>query len=163
MDLYLEYESYKTKLHKAQKNYDKILCRKEELFRMTQPSPPNMEGERVTGGEAGNSFDTYLILKEKEKIDERLEEAKSILDGRKLLLETKREELKTSNNPYDKVYYYRFIEKWKVKQISKKMAYSEPQVYRMQKSIRERINEQRRITAANIINNNELEKHLKEA
>lgn len=153
MDLYLEYESYKTKLHIAQKNYDKLLCRKEELFRMTQPSPPNMEGERVTGGESGNSFDTYLILKEKEKIDERLEEAKSILDGRKLLLETKLEELKTSNNPYDKIYYYRFIEKWKVKRISKKIAYGEAQVYRMQKMIREKINEQRRATAINIINN----------
>ena len=105
--IYLEYESYKQKLYAAQKNFDKILKRKEELFDMTQPSSPGM-GEKVSGGEPRNKFDSYLITKDEENLDALLKEARDILEDRKILLESKREELKASKNLYDKIYYYRF-------------------------------------------------------
>ena len=152
-DVYLDYESYKLKLHLAQKDYDKILCRKEELFRMTQPSAVNMDDEKVSGGSPRNSFDSYLIIKEKENLDERLREAKEILDERKNLLETVKRELKESPNVHDKIYYLRYIEHYKVNRICRTVGYSEAQVYRILKIIREKRNDQRRATARDIVRN----------
>lgn len=138
IDVYLEYESYKQKLYAAQKNFDEILKRKEELFDMTQPSSPGM-GERVSGGEPRNKFDSYLITKEEENLDELLEEARGILEDRVILLESKREELKFSNNLYDKVYYYRYIENYRVNRISKLTNYSESQIFRILNKIKRQI------------------------
>lgn len=136
--IYLEYESYKQKLYAAQKNFDKILKRKEELFDMTQPTSPGM-GEKVSGGEPRNKFDSYLITKDEENLDALLKEAREILDDRKILLESKREELKASKNLYDKIYYYRFIEYYHVNRIARTVGYSEAQTYRILDKIKRQI------------------------
>ena len=138
IDIYLEYEIQKQKLYAAQKKFDKILKRKEELFDMTQPSSPGM-GEKVSGGEPRNKFDSYLIRKEEENLDALLKEAREILEDRKILLESKREELKASNNLYDKIYYYRYIENYRINRISKTVGYSEAQTYRILSKIKRQI------------------------
>lgn len=129
--IYAIYEEYKNKYYETQKEYDNILTEKEKLFSMTQPSSSKFDKERVSGGVANNTFERYLILKEEKKIDQRLQEVKSILDDRGKLLKLKEEELKASTNIYDKVYRYRHIEKMKVCKIAKLVGYSEAQVYRI--------------------------------
>lgn len=137
-DIYLEYEICKRKLYAAQNKFDQILKRKEELFDMTQPSSPGM-GDKVSGGERGNRFDAYLISKEEENLDALLKEARDILEDRKTLLASKKEELKYSNNLFDKIYYYRYIENFRIKRISKMTNYSESQIYRKLDTIKRNI------------------------
>lgn len=137
-DIYLEYEICKRKLYAAQNKFDQILKRKEELFDMTQPSSPEM-GDKVSGGERGNRFDAYLISKEEENLDALLKEARDILEDRKTLLASKKEELKYSNNLFDKIYYYRYIENFRIKRISKMTNYSESQIYRKLDTIKRNI------------------------
>lgn len=137
-DIYLEYEICKRKLYVAQNKFDQILKRKEELFDMTQPSSPGM-GDKVSGGERGNRFDAYLISKEEENLDALLKEARDILEDRKTLLASKKEELKYSNNLFDKIYYYRYIENFRIKRISKMTNYSESQIYRKLDTIKRNI------------------------
>ena len=138
IDVYLEYESYKQKLYAAQNNFDKLLKRKEELFDTTQPTSPGM-GEKVSGGSPRNRFDSYLIQKEEENLDELLDEARDILEDRVILLESKLEELKASNNLYDKIYYLRYIENYKINRISMTVVYSEAQTYRILNRIKRQI------------------------
>lgn len=130
------YEEYKNKYYETQREYDIILTEKEKLFRMTQPSAIKFDKEVVSGGVVDNMFERYLILKEEKKIDQRLEEIKSILDDRERLLKLKEQELRASTDVKDKIYKYKYLDKLKVFKIAKLVGYSEPQVYRILKAIR---------------------------
>ena len=103
---------------------------------LTQPSAVKFDKEPVGGGITENIFERYLILKEEKKIDQRLEEIKSILDDRERLLKLKEQELRASTDVQDKIYMYRYIDKLKVYKIAKMVGYSEPQIYRILKVIR---------------------------
>lgn len=137
--IYIEYEAYKNRYYESQKKYHDILNEKEMLFAMTQPKTVKFDSEPVKGGVHNNIFDEYLILKEKKNIDQRLDEIKAILEDRERLLKLKEEELKNSNNIHDKVYKYRYLDKLKIYKICRLIGYSEPQVYRILKSIRNNI------------------------
>ena len=137
--VYLEYERLKKKYLKAQVIYDQILSEKEVLFIRTQPKGLDAEKEKVKGTPQGNVFDDYLILKEAKKIDSRLEEAKRLMDERSELLETKEEELRHSKHIYDQIYTLRHIDRKKVWQISRRVNYSEAQVYRIMRKINREI------------------------
>lgn len=134
--IYEIYEEYKNKYYDTQNEYEKVLTEKEKLFMMTQPSSVKFDKEVVSGGITDNTFEKYLILKEEKKIDQRLEEIKSILDDREKLLKLKEQELKASTSVQDKIYKYRYLDKLKVFKIAKLVGYSEPQIYRILKTIR---------------------------
>lgn len=138
--IYIDYEEYRSKYIDAQKNYDKILTEKEALFEITQPHSTDFSKERVSGGGGGNNtFDSYLIAKEKSCIDARLIEAKSILEDRERLLKLKEDDLRKSNNIFDRIYTHKYIDAMKVYKIAKAVGYSEPQVYRYLKKILRKI------------------------
>lgn len=128
--LYKEYEEYKTKYYEAQNKYDEILSEKETLFIKTQPAAVDTTKDVVSGGGTNNSFDTYLIAKEKKKIDERLEEARSILEDRERLLKLKKEELKLSKDWYDIIYIYYFLEHLTMRKIEKRIPFSKSEIQR---------------------------------
>ena len=138
--IYLQYEVLKNKYYLIKEQYDSLLSEKEELFRNTQPKGTDFSKEKINGGTVGNSFDNYLVQMEKDKVDERLEEAKTIFEKREELLKLTEEELKKSNHPHDKIYYYRYINgNMTICQISNLVGYSEPQIYRILKIIRNKI------------------------
>lgn len=137
--IYVIYEEYKNKYYETQKEYDIILNEKEKLFMITQPSAVKFDKEIVSGGTTDNTFDRYLILKEEKKIDQRLNEIKSILDDRERLLKLKEQELRASTSVQDKIYKYRYLDRLKVFKIAKLVGYSEPQIYRILKTIRNNI------------------------
>ena len=137
--IYVIYEEYKNKYYETQKEYDVILNEKEKLFMLTQPSAVKFDKEIVSGGITDNTFDRYLILKEEKKIDQRLNEIKSILDDRERLLKLKEQELRASTSVQDKIYKYRYLDRLKVFKIAKLVGYSEPQIYRILKTIRNNI------------------------
>lgn len=134
--LYVTYEQFKLKYYETQKQYNEILNEKEQLFLKTQPKATKFDKEKVTGGVSTNTFDEYLIEKERKQIDERLEEVKIILEDRRHLLELKKEELKHSTNIQDKIYYYKYIDKMRVEKIGRLVGYGEAQVYRVLRTIK---------------------------
>lgn len=137
--LYIEYEEYKSKLYEVQRKYNDILNEKEELFARTQPKATQITGEKTAGGKHGNIFDDYLIQKEKKNIDQRLEEVKSILDDRERLVQLKEQELRASNNSYDKIYRCRYIDKLTIEKTARISSYSRSQVFNILKTIRKNI------------------------
>lgn len=138
--IYIEYHEFKNKYYVAQKEYDKILSEKEALFAKTQPKATEYDKEKVSGGCPSNSFDDYLIIKEKKQLDERLEEARSILIDRTRLLNLKLEELKSSDNPYDKIYYHRFVKNLSPYKFKRLVGYEERQIYRILEKIEKKLN-----------------------
>ena len=134
--LYREYETFKIKFYETQEQYNQILNEKEELFVMTQPKGTSFEKELVDGSNPSNIFDNYLILKEKRKIDQRLDEIRALLDDRGKLLRLKEEELKSSNDIQDMVYKYRYLEKLKINKICRLVGYERAQIFRILKIIK---------------------------
>lgn len=137
--LYEEYEEYKSKYYEAQKKYNQILNEKEELFAKTQPKATQITGEKAAGGKHSNTFDDYLIQKEKKNIDRRLEEVKSILNDRERLLKLKEQELRISKHSYDKIYRCRYIDRLTIAQTVRMSNYSRAQVFNILKKIKKKI------------------------
>ena len=137
--LYIEYEEYKSKYNEAQRSYNDILNEKEELFARTQPKATQIKGDKTTGGKHNNTFDDYLIQKERKNIDKRLAEIKSILDDRERLVKLKEMELRASNNPYDKIYRCRCIDKLTIEKTARISNYSRSQVFNILKEIRSKL------------------------
>lgn len=137
--LYIEHNNYKNKYYEVQKKYDEILSEQEQLFLITQPKATAYDKERVNGGSPSNPFEDYLILKEKKLIDERLKEVKAILVDRKHLLDLKEQELRASNDWYDKIYAYYFIDKLSTTKIEKRVPYSRVQIWRILNIIKKNI------------------------
>ena len=118
-----------------ERQYLEILNEKEALFALTQPKATDYDTERVKRGEKADTFDRYIIEKERRRIDERLQEARKLLAERRQMLGDKREELKMSNDIKDKVYYFRYIEKKVIHWIAVNVNYSEVQIYRILRQI----------------------------
>jgi len=137
--LYEEYEKYKNKYYEVQQKYNEILNEKEELFARTQPKATQITGDKTTGGKHTNTFDDYLIQKEKKNIDQRLEEVKSILDDRERLLKLKEQELRVSKHSHDKIYRCRYIDRLTIEKTARLSNYSRSQVFNILKEIRKKI------------------------
>lgn len=133
--LFIDYEEYKNRYIASQKQYDEILQEKEELFARTQPNAVRFDKEKVSGGTIENAFDDYLVKKERKQIDNRLQEAKTLLEDRKKLLALKLEELKESNEILDKVYRLNKVEHIRPYKIARIINYSVSQVYRFLEQI----------------------------
>ena len=139
--IYIEYNEYRKKYHEAQRNYNDILSEKESLFGITQPKGISYDEEAVSSGtQPVNTFDRYLVLKEKKRLDERLEETRSILEDRESLLNMKHEELMQSSEIEDKIYRMRFLAGMKPKHIATKLGYSEVHIYRYIRGIKDNLN-----------------------
>lgn len=137
--LYEEYHEYKLRYYEVQKKYNEILNEKEKLFARTQPKATKITGDKTAGGKRVNNFDEYLIQKEKKNIDQRLEEVKSILNDRERLLKLKEQELRASNNPYDKIYRCRYIDRLTIEKTARISNYSRASVFNILKKIKKSI------------------------
>lgn len=141
--IYLTYEEYKRNYYKVQKLYNEILEEKEKLFAKTQPKSTKFDKINVDGGNISNSFDDYLIIKEKKQIDKRLNEIKIISEDRKKLLDAKEDELRKSKEWIDKIYVYKYIENMQVRKIIHLVPYEEAQVYRKLEEIKKTLKERK--------------------
>jgi hypothetical protein len=113
--IYLDYEQYKRKYLDTQKSLDSKLSEKEQML------------------QKGDSESL-------KQIDETIDGLKAALDDRGMLLKQKERELFESNNPDDIAYRLRYIEKMKVKRISRIIHYSDTQTYRILQNIQEILN-----------------------
>lgn len=146
--LYVKYEEYKNKFHDAQETFDSILSEKEKLFSKTQPKSTDYSKDKTSSSVTpeNNPFDTYVIKMQEKQVDERLNQARSILEDRKILLYSKEEELRHSKDWFDVVYKYYFLEKLSIRQIAKRIPHSTTSIFEKIKIIKENINSEQKRT-----------------
>lgn len=137
---YIKYEEYKRNYHNTQETFNDLLNEQERLFSITQPQSTSYDKDKTNGGKISNAFDNYVIAKQESDIDRRLAEARSILKDRKLLLDSKEEELLKSKDWYDKIYVLRYINKKTIRQIEKEIPLSKSEIDRKIKKIAKSIN-----------------------
>ena len=101
---YMLYEIARRKLLEAEDTLDEVLTEKQTAIRE----------KRDTG-----------------QYDERLKEARSLIEDRETLLELRTRELRNSEDIHDRVFCLRFLDKVKVHKIAAACNYSEAQIYRI--------------------------------
>lgn len=128
--VFLEYEEYKRQYLETQRIFNSILMEQEELFTRTQPNAVRYDKDRVQTSPSNSQFDDYISQKESRRIDERLKEAKTLLEDREYILHKKEDELRQSMDIHDVIYLYKFVDGMSVNKIAKKLNYSISQIYR---------------------------------
>ncbi len=135
MNLYEEHYEIFKKYKEAKKNYDKKLEKKALLILQTQPRAIDTSKEKINGGTFVNKFEEFV--KQLEKLDPELQKARNERDLQEYFLKKKVIELKNSKEIKDKIYYYKYVERLKVRHIPCKVNYSKRQVYRYLEEIEE--------------------------
>lgn len=137
--LYIEYERCKDIYIELQAKYEAVMLEKERLFTKVMPNAINYDKEDIQTSIGSNMLEEYILALEKNKVDERLESIKSMLDDRQRLLYMKEQALRNSPDKYDRLYVFRYLEGMGIKQIMRKMYLSRAQVYRLLDDIRRKI------------------------
>ena len=146
--VYLEYDQIRKKYKQAERSLEKILSEKDALFQKTQPKSTMGEYERehdkhITvaskGGTKVSAIETYVIELEEQGINERLSEAKKILEEWREILMNKEQDLRRSKHIDDELYVMRFLEHKRVREIARATHYSKSQVYKRLQMISEKI------------------------
>lgn len=133
--MYIAYEDCKLRFERAYQKYNEILAEKEALFQRTQIQAVDYSKDKVSSSAGNNPFESYIVEKERLKIDERLSEAKSIMEDRAELLRAKEAELRASKGSWDRVYCMARLDKKPIWWIARKINYSKSQVYRILRKI----------------------------
>ena len=129
-----EYESIWSKIHKLEEELFNYIEKRNELFDKTQPKSANMDKIMVDGKNPTNMMEQYVI--QKEYLNEKINQLNTTLDDLYQVLKRKRDELKQSKNIYDRIYYYRIIERLSMYKIATLVGYSKEQTYRYFKKIK---------------------------
>ena len=127
--IYEEYEAIWSKIRKIEKELFELINKRDELFDKTQPKSSQFDKEIVDGNNPKNTMEEYVI--QKEYLSEKINQLNQTLDDRYQILRRKREELRQSKHPYDKIYVYYHIEKLNVYKIMYLTNYSRSQVYKI--------------------------------
>ena len=130
--IYLEYELYKAKYLDALEVYNEHLSEKERIITKTMPNAIRYDKDITTTGVPDETpLESYIIELEKSQIDKKLAIWRDIVEGRKRLLECKREELMQSQALCDKVYRMKYFDGYGINKIAKILHYSRAQIYRI--------------------------------
>ena len=78
-----------------------------------------------------------MFVEKLEKIDPEIQRTRNERDLQEYFLKKKTMELKSSKEIKDKIYYYKYVERLKVRHIPCKVNYSKRQVYRYLEEIEE--------------------------
>ena len=132
--IYEEYEAICNKIHNIEKKLFKLIDKRDELFDKTQPKTTQYDKEIVDGRNPTNMMEQYVI--QKEYLNEKINQLNTTLDDLYQVLKRKREELKLSKNIYDRIYYYREIERLNMYKIASLIGYSKEQTYRYYRKIK---------------------------
>jgi len=130
--IYLEYELYKAKYLDALEVLNEYLSEKERIITKTMPNAIRYDKDITTTGVPDETpLESYIIELEKSQIDKKLAIWRDIVEGRKRLLECKREELMQSQALCDKVYRMKYFDGYGINKIASILHYSRAQIYRI--------------------------------
>lgn len=149
--LYLEYESFRVKYLDLCEKFNEVLSEKERLLTKALPSATRYDKEPVKVSVDGSPLEDYAITVEEKKIDKNLCRIRKMMDDRKKLLDIKENELRKSQDIYDKIYLMRYIDGYGISAIANALNYSKSQVYRKVEQVKKRCDKMRQNAKNNVL------------
>lgn len=124
---YIEYLDAQAVLNEVVDAYD-------AAFQRTQPHSPCYYGVKTDSRK--NRVEEFVIEVESKDLKRRIEDAQMILNLKTEMLKLKESELRKSADVYDTVYVAKWIDHKTVNEITRKLGYSQSQVYEIIKRIK---------------------------
>lgn len=136
---YLFYDVCTRRMKQSEQEYKRLCGLKEAMFNATQPRAKAFDRDKIQISKSENTFEHYLIKLDESRIDDRINEALSILTDRKFLVKMIEQDLQYSKDIYDKAYYYKYVRKQKTEWIAKMTGYSTTHIQRILHSIKKAV------------------------
>ena len=127
-ELFLEYELLKRECKLAKKEYDKALEKKAEYYYSVLPGASDTSKELIKIECTNDKFLNYTIRIQ--EIDSEIDVRKNLYGNLSYRLKLKEIELRNSKELLDKIYTYRYLDRYKVNKIARLVEYSRAQLYR---------------------------------
>ena len=128
---YLFHNTCSRKLKKAEQEYKRLCGIKEAMFNATQPRAKALNHDKVQISKSDNAIEHYIIKLDEMRLNEKISEALSIVNDRKLLVEMIEQDLRNSKDITERVYYFRYVRNGTIDWVSKMTGYSVRQVERI--------------------------------
>ena len=133
--IYVEYHNLYKKFKEAENSYYDSLDKKSQLLHRVEPHTSNYNPMKVMGG-SGSADDAIIEYSAEIKgVDNLINETRNTKDVLERELKKKEIELRASDEVYDKIYVYKWIEHKKSKYFCKLINYSKRQTDRKIKEI----------------------------
>lgn len=139
--IYKDYIRHKADLVQALKDYSDALDEKAELFQRTQPSSMSFDriGSAGTRGNGTDQIDEYLIQTQRRQLDERIRDARDIVELMMERLENDETMLKMSDDAADHVFLLRYVKNRSAADTASILHYSQSYVFKLCREIEKSI------------------------
>ena len=127
-ELFIEYELLKRECKLAKREYDKALEKKAEYYYSVLPGASDTSKELIKTECTNDKFLNYTIRIQ--EIDSEIDVRKNLYGNLSYRLKLKEIELRNSKELLDKIYTYRYLDRYKVNKIARLVEYSRAQLYR---------------------------------
>lgn len=138
-ELFVEYELLKRECKAAKRDYDKALEKKAEYYYSVLPGASDTSKELIKTECTNDKFLNYTI--KIQEIDSEIEVRKNLYGNLSYRLKLKEIELRNSKELLDRIYVYRYLDRYKVNKIARIVEYSREQTYRKIREIDKKIND----------------------
>lgn len=136
-ELFLQHYETKQEYLKGKYKYDKLIEKKAMLVISTQPKATSYDKELVKGGIPTNKFEN--VVEKLEQLDPEIIDTRNKRDKNEYYLKKIEIELKDSDYILDRIYYLKYIKRYRVRQIAININYSTRRTYQMLQEIKERL------------------------
>lgn len=136
--MYLEYNELLKKLKNAERNYNKALEKKSELILSVMPGAVKVK-EIMTSGNTSSDTNLVKYTSEIDEVDKLINQSRNTRDMLNYELKKKLNQMRESEDVYDKIYIYRWIEHRSVYKFNRLLGYSVRQVYRYIDEMKEKL------------------------
>lgn len=126
--MYIEYHEILKKLKKAERNYNEALEKKSELILSVMPRAIKAK-EVMTSGKTSSDINLVNYTSEIDEVDKLINQSRNTRDMLNYELKKKLNQMRESEDVYNKIYIYRWIEHKSVYKFNRLLGYSVRQVY----------------------------------
>ena len=136
--LYLEYHELSKKCRNAETDYYNALDKRCKLISSVFPGAVKPK-EIIAHSSTSPDAKIVAYASEIEEIDKLVNTSRNTMDMLKYELDNKEKELRSSNDIYDKIYVYKWIEHISVYRFYKQLGYSVRQIYNLISEMKKKI------------------------
>ena len=137
--MYLDYHELLKKYKEACRNYNEALEKKSKLILAVIPGSSKIKQVMVDSNTTYSELNLLNYTDEMDEVDKLINQSRNTKDMLNYELKKMENEMKSSNEILDRVYYYKWIEHKKPRQFNRLINYSIPQTYRFIDEIKSNI------------------------
>ena len=126
--MYIEYHELLKKLKKAERNYNEALEKKSELILSVMPGAVKVK-DVMTSNNTSSDINLINYTSEIDEVDKLINQSRNTRDMLNYELKKKLNQMRESEDVYDKIYIYRWIEHKSVYKFNRLLGYSVRQIY----------------------------------